>query len=130
MSVSEIQPAAVTHESDRAAILALERWASTDPSLADLTIGEVLARMRARTPVRHLRSVPNRQLGVAAFSSLSQRELDVVRLLAEGLSNKEIGHSLELSDKTIKNHISHILAKLQLTARTQIAVQALRSGVA
>jgi DNA-binding NarL/FixJ family response regulator len=60
---------------------------------------------------------------------LSDRELQVVRLVAEGLSNKEISIRLKLSDKTVKNHISHILAKVQLTARTQVAVHALRAGI-
>jgi DNA-binding CsgD family transcriptional regulator len=75
---------------------------------------------------RHLQPVPSahdmREL-------LSDRELEVVRLVAEGLSNKEISLRLELSDKTVKNHISHILAKMQLTARTQVAVHALRAGL-
>ena len=60
---------------------------------------------------------------------LSDRELEVVRLVAEGLSNKEISARLSLSDKTVKNHISHILAKLNLSARTQVAVHALRAGI-
>lgn len=64
-----------------------------------------------------------------AFATLSDRELEVVRLVAEGLSNKEIGARLRLSDKTVKNHISHILAKMRFTARTQIAVNAIRSGL-
>jgi two-component system response regulator DegU len=52
-----------------------------------------------------------------------------VRLVAEGLSNKEISSRLSLSDKTVKNHISHILAKMNLTARTQVAVYAIRAGL-
>ena len=64
-----------------------------------------------------------------ALSSLSERELQVVRLVAEGLSNKEISSRLSLSDKTVKNHISHILAKTSLTARTQVAVYAIRAGL-
>ena len=62
-------------------------------------------------------------------AALSDRELQVVRLVAEGLSNKQISIRLKLSDKTVKNHISHILAKLNLSARTQVAVHALRSGL-
>jgi DNA-binding NarL/FixJ family response regulator len=63
-------------------------------------------------------------------AALSSRELQVVRLIAEGgLSNKQIGERLELSDKTIKNHISHILAKLNLSARTQVAIVAIRTGI-
>jgi DNA-binding NarL/FixJ family response regulator len=62
-------------------------------------------------------------------ASLSDRELGVVRLIVEGLSNKEISSRLALSDKTVKNHISHILSKLKLRARTQVAVMALRGGI-
>jgi DNA-binding NarL/FixJ family response regulator len=68
---------------------------------------------------------PGRDFG----STLSDRQLEVVRLVAEGLSNKEIGFRLRLSDKTVKNHVSHILAKLNLSARTQVAVAALRAGL-
>ena len=63
------------------------------------------------------------------IDKLSERELEVVRLVAEGLSNKEISARLSLSDKTVKNHISHILAKMNLTARTQVAVYAIRAGL-
>jgi DNA-binding NarL/FixJ family response regulator len=60
---------------------------------------------------------------------LSPRELDVVRLIAQGLSNKEIGVRLHLSDKTVKNHVANIFAKLNVKARTQIAIYALRNGL-
>lgn len=77
-------------------------------------------------PERHLRAVPSAE---DMRTLLSDREMQVVRLVAEGLSNKEISVRLDLSDKTVKNHISHILAKLNLSARTQVAVHALRSGI-
>lgn len=60
---------------------------------------------------------------------LSPREMDVVRFIAQGLSNKEISSRLLISDKTIKNHISSIFAKLNLNARTQVAVFAIRNGL-
>jgi DNA-binding CsgD family transcriptional regulator len=77
-------------------------------------------------PVRHLRPVI---CSGDMRATLSDRELQVVRLVAEGLSNKQISIRLKLSDKTVKNHISHILAKLNLSARTQVAVHALRTGL-
>lgn len=95
-------------------------------SLAATLRGMTLA--EAIDTVRRM-AAPQRTAKASAFSTLSERELEVVRLVAEGLSNKEIGSRLKLSDKTIKNHISHILAKLSLTARTQIAVHAIRSGL-
>jgi two-component system nitrate/nitrite response regulator NarL len=63
-------------------------------------------------------------------NELSRREGDVVRLVASGLSNREISQRLGLSDKTIKNHISHIFAKLDVTARTQVVAYAIRNGLA
>lgn len=62
-------------------------------------------------------------------SELSGREFEIVRLIAEGLSNREIGRRLTLSEKTVKNHVSHILAKLKVTARSGVAVYAVRSGL-
>ena len=76
---------------------------------------------------RHLQPVPTSARELR--SVLSEREYKVVRLVAEGLSNKEISRRLALSDKTVKNHISHILAKLNLSARTQVAIHALRAGI-
>ena len=60
------------------------------------------------------------------MSSLSGRETEVMRLIAEGLSNKDIGKKLFLSEGTIKNYVSSILSKLGLKQRTQIAVYYLR----
>ncbi|MGH8164893.1 MAG: response regulator transcription factor [Rhodanobacteraceae bacterium] len=52
-----------------------------------------------------------------------------MRFIAHGLSNKEISEQLSLSDKTVKNHVSHIFSKLNITARSQAAVHAVRSGL-
>ena len=62
--------------------------------------------------------------------ALSPRETDVLRLIAQGLSNRDIGHRLVLSEKTVKNHISRIFSKLHFTARSQAAVHAIRHGLA
>lgn len=61
--------------------------------------------------------------------TLSERELDVVRLVADGLENSEIGEILGLSAKTVKNHVSNILAKLGVANRVHLAVFAVRSGI-
>lgn len=62
--------------------------------------------------------------------SLSDRELDVLRLLARGLSNAEIAQRLYLSEGTVRNYVSSILAKLEVADRTQAAVLAIRHGLA
>ncbi len=65
----------------------------------------------------------------ADLNELSVRETEVIRLIAEGLSNKEISARLNLSEKTIKNHISRIFSKLNIYARTQAAVHAIKIGL-
>ncbi len=61
--------------------------------------------------------------------ALTERETDVLRLLAQGKSNKEIAHQLSLSEKTVKTHVSNILAKLGVPSRTQAALYAVRIGL-
>jgi len=60
---------------------------------------------------------------------LSDRELDVVNAVAEGLNNKEIANKLFLSEGTVKNHITHALNKLNLRDRTQLAIYAIKRGL-
>jgi DNA-binding NarL/FixJ family response regulator len=62
--------------------------------------------------------------------TLTERENEVLRLLSQGLSNKEIAQHLALGEKTIKTHVSHILAKLGVQSRTQAALAAVRLGLA
>lgn len=57
---------------------------------------------------------------------LTEREMDVLRLIAQGKSNKEIADALIISEKTVKTHVSNILSKLHLADRTQAAIYALR----
>jgi NarL family two-component system response regulator LiaR len=64
------------------------------------------------------------------LEELTERESEVLRLIAEGLSNREIADKLVISDKTVKTHVSSILSKLHLEDRTQAAIYALRHGLA
>jgi DNA-binding NarL/FixJ family response regulator len=64
-----------------------------------------------------------------ALDDLSERELDVFRLIARGLSNVEIGEELFISDTTVKTHITHILQKLDLRDRVQAVVLAYEAGL-
>lgn len=68
--------------------------------------------------------------GRPGLDELSVRETEVIRLIAEGLSNKEISGQLSLSEKTVKNHISRIFSKLNIYARAQAAVYAIKMGLA
>jgi two-component system, NarL family, response regulator LiaR len=61
---------------------------------------------------------------------LTQRQMDVLRLVAQGLSNQEIAEVLVLGEGTVRSHVSNILAKLHLANRTQAALYALREGIA
>jgi NarL family two-component system response regulator LiaR len=61
--------------------------------------------------------------------SLTERELEVLRLVAQGQSNREIAQTLVISEKTAKAHVSNILGKLGLEDRTQMAIYAFKSGL-
>lgn len=63
------------------------------------------------------------------IKSLTRRELDVLKLLAVGMYNKEVGKRLEISERTVKNHVSNIFKKLGVTDRTQAAVFAIRNNL-
>ena len=67
--------------------------------------------------------------GRAELESLTPRELEVLRLLARGLTNRQLAAELVVSEKTVKTHVSSILAKLHLPDRTQAALYAVREGL-
>jgi DNA-binding NarL/FixJ family response regulator len=83
---------------------------------------KVLKRLRAT-------EAAPREVGVPP-SELSERETQVLRLIANGKDNAQIAADLHISPKTVKNHISNILMKLQIENRIQAAVFAVRSGLA
>ncbi|MCB9007269.1 MAG: response regulator transcription factor [Ardenticatenaceae bacterium] len=71
----------------------------------------------------------SRQESINVFTELSERELEVLRLIADGANNSSIAEQLFISEKTVKSHVSNILGKLHLADRTQAAVLAWREGV-
>lgn len=68
----------------------------------------------------------------ASFVSepLTSRELEILKLVAQGLTNQEIAEQLTVSERTVRTHVSNILSKLHLANRTQAALYALREGIA
>jgi DNA-binding NarL/FixJ family response regulator len=82
---------------------------------------KVLQRVRATSA--------NPEIAEAIRSELSDREVEVLKLIANGKDNAVIAAELHISPKTVKNHISNILMKLQIDNRIQAAVYAVRSGI-
>jgi DNA-binding NarL/FixJ family response regulator len=91
-------------------------WLS--PAAADVVLGRI----------RNCRAIPTGPQS-EGLEDLSPRELDVLRLLAQGMENSEIAETLHISHRTAKNHVSSILAKLGLPSRVQAAIFAVRRGL-
>ena len=100
-------------------IAAIQTVAAGDALLSP-TITRRVIREFARTP----RPAPPKEL-----AELSERERDVFRLIARGLSNAEIGQELYISETTVKKHVTHILRKLNLRDRVQAVVLADQTGI-
>ncbi len=112
--------------------------------LKDASVDELIAGVRAaaagealispRIATKVLELLRSRPPSVAAAETiraeLSDREIQVLKLLASGRDNADIAGELFISPKTVKNHISNILMKLQIENRIQAAVYAVRSGIA
>ena len=75
-------------------------------------------------------SPPVTKLGLAESTDFTDRELDVLRLLSEGLTDKEIGEQLYLSVTTVRYHVNNMISKTGASSRTELAVNAVRSGIA
>ena len=95
--------------------------AGGDSLISPQIAAKLLQRLRAQTA--------DETAARAIQTELSDRELDVLRLIASGKDNAEIARQLYISPKTVKNHISNILMKLQIENRIQAAVYAVRSGI-
>lgn len=79
--------------------------------------------------IRALNDFLNAMNYTPKLEPLTRREMDILRLLAEGLRNKEIADLLAISERTVRAHIGHILEKLHLTNRTQVVMYALGEGL-
>jgi DNA-binding NarL/FixJ family response regulator len=101
-------------------IAAIRTVAAGDALLSPAVTRRVIEQF-ARAPRRE----PPKALG-----ELTERELEVFRLIARGLSNQEIGRELYISETTVKTHVTRVLQKLDLRDRVQAVVLAYRSGLA
>jgi DNA-binding NarL/FixJ family response regulator len=98
---------------------------SVSPSVARKLITELVGREAAAAAGDR----PTARVDADGREKLSDRELDVLRLAAQGLSNREIGRRLHITEGTVKNHISSVLSKLQLRDRTQAVIFAKEQGL-
>ena len=101
-------------------LLAAIRTIAGGEALLSPAVTKRVIKQFARTP----RPTPPK-----ALDQLTERELEVFRLIARGLSNAEIGRELHISDTTVKTHITHILQKLDLRDRVQAVVLAHETGL-
>ena len=62
-------------------------------------------------------------------TNLTSRELEVLKMLATGLTNKQIGSALDISDNTVRNHVNSIIEKLEVCDRTEAATTAIHRGI-
>ena len=107
-------------------VVAIRAAASGAAWLSPRAAQVVLGRLRTSTP----RIVPSEQgQNPTPLELLSERELEVLRLIVSGMENAEIATELNISPRTAKNHVSNILAKLGLPSRVRAAVYAVRQGV-
>jgi DNA-binding NarL/FixJ family response regulator len=103
-------------------ILDAVRAAAAGQSVIDRSVaGRLLAQIRGQTD--------DAGPGDAIRAALTDREIEVLKLVAVGKENNQIAEALFISPKTVQNHISSILAKLQLQNRIQAAVHAVRGGI-
>ena len=134
----------------------LESMLSVDPSIeivhdvseADVVVGERGALSRELVPAQIAAAVhvaaagllvmpaegflphsPSPSSGQPMTEALTAREMDVIEMLAEGLSNKMIAHRLSISDHTAKFHVNSILAKLNAGTRTEAVTRGIRLGL-
>ncbi len=115
----------VLKDADRGMLLRAVRAVARGEALLGAPIARrVLEQFSWTPPV-----APRPQRPSPLFDELTPRELEVLRLIAQGLKNRDIAEVLVISEKTVGNHISNIFTKLQVNDRAQAIVRALRGGL-
>ena len=95
------------------------------PAIRAVNAGQVVFGSRVIENIGHIKDISsdeNKTSAPESFSKLSERELEILKLISEGLNNKEISDKIFLSEGTIRNYISSMLEKLNLRDRTQLAI--------
>lgn len=108
-----------------ALVAAVRVVAAGEALLAPEVTRRVIEQFARTAPLRDEDHVPSAE----AIGDLSDREVEVLRLMARGLSNQEIASQLYVSSTTVKTHVSHILTKLGVRDRVQAVVEAYDSGI-
>jgi DNA-binding NarL/FixJ family response regulator len=90
------------------------------PPIAAKVVNELARRSAAAAPAKADKEI---------IAQLTDREREVLRLLGQGYSNKEVGEALYITEGTAKNHVSSVIEKLGLRDRTQAALWAVRHGL-
>ena len=101
-------------------VRAIEAVRQGEALLDPLTTQQVLQRLRQTERLRD----------ASAFNSLSKRELEVLLLVSQGQNNREIAEILTVSEKTVRNHVSNLLEKLNLSNRVELATYAVKHHLA
>ncbi len=142
----------ITQENPKARILALTSFAEDDKVFPAIKAGALGYLLKDASPQQLLQAIRDVYRGVSSLDPtvalkliqeinrppnlpmteepLSEREIEVLKLVAQGLTNQEIAKALHISVSTVRNHVGNILNKLHLANRTQAALYALREGLA
>lgn len=132
----DVEVIALTSVLEDAAVAEAVRVGAVGYLLKDTESAELIRAIRAAasgqvylTPVALERLMRDVGAPQSLQEPLTAREIDVLRLLAQGRSNREISKALSITDQTVKSHVSHILGKLGVCSRTQAALYAIEAGL-
>lgn len=128
MAVGFSEPTVVTHDrtaDSLAGVLVVLQSIKERDDVAQFTV----ELSRLEDSIRELVATAPRVLASAQVALLTKRELNVLHQVAAGLSNKQVARRLGISERTVRNHLTHIFGKLGVMTRTEAVVSAVRAGI-